>query len=293
MVLMSLSFPIYDVEPSDFPFLLREIPQVPLKLNYRGILPPVNMKLLAVVGSRKYSTYGKQAVEYLLGGLRGYNIGIVSGLALGIDSLAHEAALQNDLYTLAIPGSGLDDTVIYPASHKQLARKILEHGGGMLSEFDRTFTATKWSFTQRNRIMAGIAHATLMIEAGERSGTLITARMATDYNRELLVVPGNIFSSNSAGVHQFLKLGATPVTTAEDILYALGLDPVQKSTQNETDKKLTTAEKEVITALVEPQDRDWLIRTLNIEAHLANVLLMQMEMKGLISESNGHYRRTS
>lgn len=293
MVLMSLSFPIYDVEPSDFPFLLREIPQVPLKLNYRGILPPVNMKLLAVVGSRKYSTYGKQAVEYLLGGLRGYNIGIVSGLALGIDSLAHEAALQNDLYTLAIPGSGLDDTVIYPASHKQLARKILEHGGGMLSEFDRTFTATKWSFTQRNRIMAGIAHATLMIEAGERSGTLITARMATDYNRELLVVPGNIFSSNSTGVHQFLKLGATPVTTAEDILYALGLDPVQKSTQNETDKKLTTAEKEVITALVEPQDRDWLIRTLNIEAHLANVLLMQMEMKGLISESNGHYRRTS
>lgn len=287
---MSEFFPILDVSPEEFPSLLREIPQVPEKLNYRGILPQPTMKLLSVVGSRRYSTYGKQVVEHLLAGLRGYNIGIVSGLALGIDSLAHEAALQNNLYTLAVPGSGLDDTVIYPATHKPLSRKILEHGGGMLSEFEPTFTATKWSFTQRNRIMAGIAHATLMIEAGEKSGTLITARMATDYNRELLVVPGNIFSGNSAGTHQFLKLGATPVTTAEDILYALGFDPEEKPTAKVPLINLTTEEQEVLSLLFEPMEKDTLIRALKLEAHVANSLLMQMEIKGLITETNNQYR---
>ena len=156
-------------------------------------MPTPKMKLLAVVGSRHYTNYGKQVVDYLIQGLRGYNIGIVSGLALGIDSLAHEAALTNGLYTLAIPGGGLSDQVIYPARHKPLARRILQKGGGLLSEFAPDFRATAWSFPQRNRLVCGIAHATLIIEASEKSGTLITARLTADYNRELLVVPGNIF----------------------------------------------------------------------------------------------------
>lgn len=292
---MSSSFLIYDVKPEDFPSLLREIPQVPEKLNYRGVLPPADMKLLSVVGSRRYSTYGKQVVDHLIGGLRGYNIGIVSGLALGIDSLAHEAALSNDLYTLAVPGSGLEDGVIYPASHRPLARKILEAGGGMLSEFEPNFTATKWSFTQRNRIMAGIAQATLMIEAGERSGTLITARMATDYNRELLVVPGNIFSSNSAGTHQFLKLGATPVTTAVDILYALGIDPEEEPQKLKGPllETLSLEEQKVLSFLFEPRDKDTLVRDLELPTHIANALFMQMEIKGLITETNNLYRAVS
>lgn len=227
---MTTSFPICELSSSEFPPLLREIPQQPKQLNYRGVLPPSDMKLITVVGSRKYSTYGKQVVEHLISGLHGHNVGIVSGLALGIDSLAHEAALRHNLYTLAVPGSGLHANVIYPATHKPLARKILESNGGMLSEFDPLFKATMWSFSQRNRIMAGIAHATLVIEASEKSGTLITARMAAEYNRDLLVVPGNIFSQNSAGSHQFLKLGATPVTHARDILYVLGIDPDKNPT---------------------------------------------------------------
>jgi DNA processing protein len=137
-----------------FPKRLQEIPQPPKQLNYRGTLPPADLPLLTVVGSRKYSTYGKQVVEQLLGGLRDYRVGIVSGLALGIDSLAHEAALQNHLYTLAIPGSGLSDFVLYPSRHRPLARRIVEAGGGLLSEFAPDFTATKWSFIQRNRLMA-------------------------------------------------------------------------------------------------------------------------------------------
>lgn len=288
-----MSFPIIDVSAEQFPSLLREIPQVPSSLNYRGVLPPADMQLVAVVGSRKYSTYGKQVVEHLIAGLQGFNIGIVSGLALGIDSLAHEAALRHGLYTLAVPGSGIDDSVIYPASHKGLARKILEHNGGLLSEFEPTFTATKWSFTQRNRIMAGISHATLMIEATEKSGTLITARMATDYNRELLVVPGNIFSGNCAGTHQFLKLGATPVTHAHDILYALGINPdsaPQKISLFTPPESLSLPEQKILKALHEPADRDTLMRISGLRTNEANVILMQMEMKGLIVLDSNLYR---
>jgi len=291
-----MTFPIAQLQPEAFPRLLCEIPHVPKALYYRGRMPDHDMKLLSVVGSRKYSTYGKQVVDHLIGGLRGYNIGIVSGLALGIDSLAHESALTNNLYTLAVPGSGLNDDVIYPASHRMLARKILENNGGLLSEFEPTFTATKWSFTQRNRIMAGIADATLVIEASEKSGTLITARMATDYNRELLVVPGSIFSTNSAGPHQFLRLGATPVTCSEDILYALRINPEDAGLKPKAlalHNDLSEDERKILSLLIEVLHKDALIRLTNLPAHEANVLLMQMEFKGLIKSDHDGYKAVS
>jgi DNA processing protein len=181
----------------------------------------------------------------------------------------------------------------YPPRHKGLAKQILESGGGLLSEFDPTFKATKWSFTQRNRIMAGITQATLLIEATEKSGTLITARMATDYNRDLLVVPGNIFSANCVGTHQFLKLGATPVTHAHDILYALGIDP-EKGPQTALPfvdlSSLSPDEQSIIKALQEPTDADTLIRASGLPSSQANSLLIQMEMKGLIVKTHNQYR---
>lgn len=286
-----MNFPVKNVSEAEFPALLREIPQPPVSLNYRGALPPGNLKLLSVVGSRKYTNYGKQVVEHLIGGLRGYNIGIVSGLALGIDSLAHQAALDVELYTLAVPGSGLNDNVLYPSRHKKLARKILESGGGMLSEFKPDFVATKWSFAQRNRIMAGIAHVTLLIEAAEQSGTLITARLAADYNRELLVVPGSIFSSNSKGVHQFLKLGAIPVTTSEDILNVLGIDLQKQQSNSPTPVSCSPEEQVILEILHEPLDRDTLIRKTNLPSQQANALLMQMEIKGLLIFDQNTYRK--
>ena len=291
----SMSFPINVLPAVEFPPLLREIPQPPKTLNYRGTLPSPDLKLLAVVGSRKYTTYGKQVVDHLISGLTGYPVGIVSGLALGIDSLAHEAALQNGLYTLAVPGGGLNDKVIYPASHKRLAMRILEAGGGLLSEYEPDFTATPWSFPQRNRIVCGMCHGTLLIEAAEKSGTLITARLASDYNRELMVVPGDIFSKNSKGVHQFLKLGATPVTTPEDILYTLGIDPesVAKSAKvkpSPTTANLTEPEKRILESLHEPTDRDTLIRASGLSSAEANTLLMQMEIAGHITSENNIYR---
>ena len=270
---------------------MREIPQPPKQLRYRGKLPPTHLKLLAVVGSRKYTTYGQQVVNKLIDGLRDYPIGIVSGLALGMDSLAHEAALRNNLYTLAIPGGGLNDDVIYPAKHRSLARKILNAEGGLLSEFDNDFKATIWSFPQRNRLVAGISHATLLIEAGEKSGTLITARLATDYNRDLLVVPGSIFSMNTVGTHQFLKLGATPVTEASDILQVLGIDS-KKTSKTKNNANLSPQESLVMDNLDEPKDKDSLIRLCDLNAVEASTLLMTMELKGLIKNEYGLYYKT-
>jgi len=284
-----MNFPISNVPINKFPPLLAHIPEPPQTLNYRGVLPPADMKLLTIVGSRQYTSYGKQCVDELVAGLRGYNIGIVSGLALGIDSLAHEAALKNDLYTLVIPGGGIDDSVLYPASHKKLAQRILEAGGCLLSEFEPTFKATKWSFPKRNRLQAGISHATLLIEAAEKSGTLITARLCTDYNRELLVVPGSIFSKQHAGIHQFLKLGATPVTCSKDILQELNIDPNDEPTTIPL-PNLSPAEVAVINALNEPLPRDVLVRQLDMDTAKATQLLMMMELAGLVTQESGMYR---
>lgn len=269
--------------------LLLETPKPPTELWYQGQLPAKELKLLAVVGSRKYTSYGEQVIEQLFSQLKGYPIGIVSGLALGIDRLAHEAALRHGLYTLAVPGSGLDPSVLYPASHKRLAQKILDSGGGLLSELEPKATAAPWTFPQRNRIMAGLSQATLLIEAEEKSGTLITARLAVDYNRELLAVPGSIFSKNTVGTHQFLKLGATLVTEAKDILEVLNLE--SKDFAKETPSiDLSPIEKHVIELLHEPQEKDTLLRSLSLPTAEGNMLLMQMEMQGYITYHSPYYR---
>jgi len=281
------------LEPHSFPKNLLEIPEPPKELWYAGILPAPNLPLLAVVGSRRYSDYGQAAVEYLLGGLAGYRVGIVSGLALGIDGLAHEAALKAGLYTLAVPGSGLDAKVLYPANHRSLADKIIASGGGLLSELSPETKAAKWTFPQRNRIMAGLCQAVLMIEAEEKSGTLITARLTADYNRELLVVPGNIFSSHSQGTHQFLKLGATPITTPQDIIDVFHLESNPTPVLGEQfSSELPPNISKVLSLLKEPLDKDTLIRKLELPTAEAAALLMEMELKGQISNTPLGYRRS-
>lgn len=283
------SLPLRPLTPAEFPPLLAEIPQPPKALWAEGNLPASDLTLLAVVGSRQYTTYGKQAVEHLIRGLAGYPVGIVSGLALGMDALAHEAALTHGLYTLAVPGSGLSPHALYPATNRRLATRILEAGGGLLSEFAPETRAARWTFPARNRIMAGLCPATLLVEAGEKSGTLITARMAADYNRELLVVPGSIFSPTSRGCHQFLKLGATPVTSAEDILDALHI-PIQTSeVAPRSSADLSPATIHILSHLPEPTDRDTLIRRLGIPVHEASILLMQVELEGHIAVEGGIY----
>ncbi len=285
-----MDYPIIQMSVEECSSLLLEIPQPPEKIYVRGNLAPRGTKCLAVVGSRDYTNYGKQVVEYLIQGLQGYPISIISGLALGIDALAHHAALNASLHTLAIPGSGIDDTVLYPRKNFGLAKEILSHGGGLLSEFEPTFRATQWSFPQRNRIMAGLAHAVLLIEAGEKSGTLITARMTCDYNRELLVVPGNIFSENSKGSHQFLKLGATPVTSPEDILEALNITVETKPIPFLP--TMNPDEQMILEFLSEPKDHDSLIRLVSGNPEETLILIMRMQLAGHIKEENGQLFKT-
>jgi len=276
-----VNYPILKLDKAHFPALLTEIPDPPKELWYRGILPPHGTKSLAVVGSRNYTSYGKQCVEKLIGGLRGYDIAIISGLALGIDALAHNAALDAGLYTLAVPGSGLDDNVLYPARHKALASRILGSGGGLLSEFPPDFTATPWSFPKRNRIMAGLSHAVLIIEATEKSGTLITSRLATEYNRDVLAVPGDIFSESTKGPHMLIKLGAIPVTTTEDILYALDMEP-EETEQVSENIDLTPEERIIFDALIEPKDKDELVREAKLDTKTFNATLTLMELKNIV-----------
>ena len=281
---------MYDIEklkPERFPALLREIADPPQALYLRGTLPPAGSTLLTVVGSRRMSRYAKDACEHLIAGLAGYPISIVSGLALGIDGVAHEAALATGLQTIAVPGSGLSDEVLYPRAHVRLAHTILEKGGALLSEFEPEWKPRPESFPQRNRIMAGMSQATLVIEAGLQSGTLITARLASEYNRELLVVPHSIFADGGAGGHLFMKIGATPVRSADDILEALGIEKTGTAQQ----VQLTDEEQKVINILSEPMARDELLRALRIPTASANVLLASMELRGLISERMGEIRK--
>lgn len=278
------------LDATEFPPLLPEIPDAPKQLYVRGDLPNFEHKWLAVVGARALTPYGKQACEHLIRGLRSYPIVIVSGLAYGADACAHKAALDAGLPTVAVPGSGLDWSVMYPRANVSLARDIIAQGGAHLSEFEPNQKAADYTFPQRNRIMAGMCHATLVIEAKERSGSLITARLATEYNRELMVVPGSIFSETSRGTHQFLKLGATPVTEAADILRALNMDDgFRKPVTSNTD--LSENEKRVLTILATPCSRNELIETLALPISEAGILLSTMEIKGLIREEYGLVRR--
>lgn len=274
--------------PKEFPYFLSEIPDTPELLYLRGTLPPADTKLLAVVGSRKYTEYGRSVCERLITELAPYKVAIVSGLALGIDSIAHRAALRAGLLTIAVPGSGLDDSVLYPSIHRDLAGKILEHGGALLSEFDPKTEAAPYMFPKRNRIIAGISEATLIIEAAPRSGTLITARLAADYNRNVLAVPGSIWSETTAGVHALIKDGATPVTGVEDILEALQLTKHEQKTES---IRLTQMEKVVYDLLSEPLEREVLHERTSLEPHELSALLSAMEIKGIIEERLGKITR--
>lgn len=275
-----------------FPSALLEIPQPPKTLYLRGKLPPKDSIYLAVVGSRKYTSYGRDICEKLIRGLKGYPIVIVSGLALGIDSIAHSTALEVGLTTMSFPGSGLDNKVLHPQTNIGLAQKIVDAGGCLISELNPSWKATLYSFPQRNRLMAGISKAVLIIEAEEKSGTLITARMALDYNRDVLAVPGSALSSNSKGTNSLIRQGATPITCSEDILEALGFS-VDKPKQNEKEKYADCGKDElkIIELLREPQERDELIRLSGMDIATANALLSIMEIKDLIKEELGEIRK--
>jgi DNA processing protein len=273
----------------DIPDRLLEISDPPKQLNYKGTFPDGDVRYLAVVGSRKFTNYGKDACESMIAGLEGYPIVIVSGLALGIDTIAHESALRAGLKTIAIPGSGLGEKVLYPRSNFALANKILRAGGCLLSEFDENFAVTNWSFPMRNRIMAALSHAVLIIEAEEKSGSLITARLGMEYNRDVLVLPGPVFSPQSIGTNALLKDGAHPCTSSKDILEILGFkeqERVNKNYDNCTDE-----ERVILELLYEPTSKEELMQKYPGSVTDLNMILSLLEIKGHIKETMGEIRK--
>ena len=276
----------------EFPKALLEIPQPPKTLYLRGELPAESLIYLAVVGSRKFTSYGRDACEKLIAGLKGYPIVIISGLAMGIDAIAHKAALKNGLTTISFPGSGLDDKVLFPSVNLQLAKEILSSGGALVSEFEPDFKATQFSFPLRNRLMAGISKAVLIIEAEEKSGTLITARLATEYNRDVLAVPGSINSLSSKGTNRLIRQGATPITSPDDLLEALGFEIAKdEDKQAKLFADCSPEEKKVLDLLREPISRDELIRQMEMPTPTAQAIISVMEIKGLIKESLGEIQQ--
>lgn len=282
---------IRELVRDEWPAQLLEIPQQPKKLWLQGELPPEGHKLLTVVGSRAMTHYGQEACQRLIAGLAGCPISIVSGLALGIDTCAHKAALAAGLHTLAVPGSGLGDEVLYPRSNRAFAKEILAKGGGMLSEYAPETPSHTAYFPARNRIMVGLADAVLVIEAGAKSGTLITARLAADYNRELLCIPHRIGDPHAFGPHLFIRLGATLVTEPIHILEALQIAPREVASRGEAPKDLEEAELAVWRILEEPKTRDEILRAGLGGAGELLTALVALELRGLAREEFGAWRR--
>jgi len=243
-----------------------------------------------VVGSRALTSYGRQACESLVSGLRGYPISIVSGLAFGADASAHKAALSVGLHTIAVPGSGLADSSIAPQTNLGLAKRIIESGGALLSEHPPETMAHSRFFPSRNRIMVGLSDAVLVIEAGERSGTLITARLASEYSRDLLCVPHRIGDTHGFASGLFIRLGAALVTESAHILEALGIREHAPSERYDT-TSLSGDEQIVFDLLSDPLARDELIRRSGMQAGAALTALITLELKGLTKEQYGAWRR--
>ncbi len=212
----------------NYPKLLKEIPDSPILLFYKGNIDLLNNKyLLSVVGSRQTNYYGQYITKKLIRDLN-KEIVIVSGLAYGIDTIAHQSALENKLKTIAVLGSGINEFSIYPQDNLFLSKKIIENNGLILSEFPPLSRPMKFHFPQRNRIIAGLSLATLVSQAKKRSGALITAYLALDYNREVLSIPSNIDLELSQGNNQLLKAGAKVILNYEDIESQLNIDSFEK-----------------------------------------------------------------
>lgn len=197
----------------------------PKKLWYRGNLPHHTIIPVAVVGSRRPTRYGIEATRKLITEIRNTNLGIVSGLAYGIDIAAHEACLVQQVPIIAFPGSGLSPEVIYPEAHRAVALQILQSGGCLISEYPPNERARPYFFPERNRLMAAIAQVTIVIEGGAKSGTLITARLALEGGKEVGAVPGPITSPLSKVPNELIQEGAHPILSGEDLITLTGASP--------------------------------------------------------------------
>ena len=278
---------IFQINLSDYDYLrdLPHIPDPPKKLFIRGKLPAKRVKTVAIVGTRKPSAYGREIATKIASECAKNGIVVVSGLALGIDSIAHRAAIDSGGKTIAVLANGVDK--IYPRSHEDLGQKILQTNGAILSEYPNNTPARPWQFLARNRIVSGLADAVVIIEAASRSGTLSTANHALDQGKEIFAVPGNITSPLSAGCNQLIKNGANPLTSVEDLLDFLIPNRFEKQTQL---FKGDTSEENVILEFLSKNgttSSDTIIKQTKLSASEFNQAITMLELKGLVLNNGG------
>ena len=264
---------------SDLPLLLRSIHDPPAGLFVRGAAPPemLDRPAVAIVGARACSGYGASVARSLARELAAAGLVVVSGLARGVDGEAHRGALDAGGTTVAVLGCGIDRD--YPAAHADLARRIAETGL-IVSEYAPGVEPAPWRFPARNRVVAGLAAATVVVEARERSGALITADLALEEGREVFAVPGEITSALSGGTNSLLKLGASPLTSAADVLSAFGIEA-------EAPK-----ERSPLLELL-PATADELVRATGLDASEIARKLVELELAGRVVVYEGMYRQGS
>jgi DNA processing protein len=265
----------------DYPRLLREIDHPPPVLYMRGSLLPQDEFAVAMVGTRNASTYGKQIAEQLAGGLAENGITVVSGLALGIDGIAHRAALEAGGRTLAVLASGLDE--IYPPRHRQLATEIV-NSGALLSDYAVGVKPEARNFPPRNRLISGLSLGTVVVEAGERSGALITLRFALEQGRDTFAVPGPVHARTSAGTNDAIQRGeAKLVTRVQDILEELNLAMIVEQREVAAIVPENAAEATLLRHLGrEPVHIDELVRQSSLPVSEVSSTLVMMELKGMV-----------
>jgi DNA processing protein len=272
----------------NYPELLSQVSDPPHTLFIRGSLPTHDLPSIAIVGTRHHTTYGKQVTEELSFKLAQQGLGIMSGLALGIDGIAHEAALKAQGITVAVLGSGIDRTTVYPASHQNLAERIIFQGGAIVSEYPPGFRPTTYSFPARNRIVAGLTLGTLITEAPEESGALITARCALDYNREVMAVPHPITSETGEGGNKLIQRGAALIRSAQDVMEVLNLQNIKQLIDNRSTLPTSPTEAIILQILSkEPVHIDAIIKKTNLTSAIVMSTMTLMEMKGRVKNVGG------
>ena len=280
----------YYFKNDDFPTYLKHCYDAPLLLFKKGNISLQNQKIISVVGTRQMTSYGKSVLDDLFEDLKEYNPVIVSGLAYGVDIYAHKLALKHNLQTIGVLAHGLDR--IYPAVHKNIAMDFLKNGG-LLTDFWSYTNPDRENFVKRNRIVAGLSQATIVIESAEKGGSLITADIANSYNRDVFAVPGRLTDVYSAGCNQFIKTNrAAVLSSAKDLAYILGWEKdiaAKKTIQKQLFIELSKPEKEVYSYLLKEgkQQIDIIGLHCNLPTFKAASLLLNLELKGVVKPLPG------
>lgn len=284
-----IDYPKIAINDEQYPAQLREIAQPPKALYIRGHIPK-NKPSVAVVGTRHCTPYGHRATDSIVRGLVRAGVVIVSGMANGIDTEAHKAALSAGGETIAVLGSGIDESVLYPQGNKMLAREIEKHGA-VISEFDPYAKSETYYFPQRNRIISGLSLGVVVIEAKQKSGALITSNFALEQNREVFAVPGSIHWETSVGPNNLIKQGAKCVTCAEEILEELNIPFAEETPRIWAGR--TPAEEKILSVLSRTQGAplhiDAIVQETNLSPQEVSSTLTAMELEDMLKNLGGDY----